>query len=56
MIFKLNQKVKYRKVIGTIAFIADQYISVLVVEGKHRSQDVRVVIYKSQQREIEILE
>ena len=56
MTFELDQKVKYHKIVGTIAFIADQYLSILVTKGQHKSQDVRVVVYKSQQKEIEILE
>ena len=56
MTFELDQKVKYHKIVGTIAFIAEQYLSILVSRGNHKSQDVRVVVYKSQQNEIEILE
>jgi hypothetical protein len=56
MTFELDQKVRYHEIVGTIAFIADQYLSILVVKGQHKSQDVRVIVYKSQQKEIEILE
>lgn len=56
MTFELDQKVRYHKIVGTIAFIADQYLSILVSKGEHKSQDVKIVVYKSQQNEIELLE
>ena len=56
MTFELDQKVKYHHIVGTIAFIADQYLSILVSRGDHKSHDVRVVVYKSDQNEIELLE
>lgn len=56
MTFEIDQKVKYHTIVGTIAFISDHYLSILVSKGEHRSQDVKVIVYKSQQNEIEILE
>jgi len=56
MTFEIDQKVKYNKIVGTIAFISDQYLSILVCKGEHKSQDVKVVVYKSEQSQIKVLE
>ena len=39
--------VSYKKITGVIAFVCEQSISILVSRGKHRSHEVRVVVYNS---------
>ena len=41
---------------GVIAFVSDHSISILVSQGKHKSQDVRVVVYHSDFHQIHPLE
>lgn len=45
MIFAEGIEVIYKQTTGVIAFTSEQYISILVNKGRHRSQDVRVVVY-----------
>lgn len=47
MIFKEGTEVFYKNLFGVIAFVTEQSVSILVRKGKHRSQDVRVVVYNS---------
>lgn len=47
MIFAEGTEVIYKEITGVIAFTSEQYISILVNKGGHRSQDVRVVVYNS---------
>ena len=44
MIFTEGTEVSYKNISGVIAFATEESISILVREGKHRSQDVRVVL------------
>jgi len=46
MILTEGTTVSYKKVTGVIAFVSDQSISILVSKGKHKAQDVRVVVYR----------
>lgn len=50
-----GQLVKYKNCIGTIVFITNASLSILVNKGRHRSHDVRVVVYQSDFNEIEII-
>ena len=56
MLFYEGMSVKYKNLDGVIAFVSDHSISILVRQGKHKSQDVRVVVYKSDYKLIESLE
>lgn len=39
--------VSYKSIKGIVSFINDLSISILVRKGKHKSQDVKVVVYRS---------
>lgn len=56
MLLSEGDSVKYKNVDGVIAFVSDHSISILVRQGKHRSKDVRVVVYHSDFHLIEPLE
>lgn len=45
MIFAEGIEVIYKEISGVIAFTSEEYISILVNKGRHRSQDVRVIVY-----------
>jgi len=47
MILTEGTTVSFKSITGTIAFVSDQSISILVRKGKHKAQDVRVVVYHS---------
>jgi hypothetical protein len=47
MIFTEGTEVVYKSVCGIVAFASEQSISILVSKGSHRAQDVRVVVYQS---------
>ena len=44
--------VSYKGISGVISFCSNQYISILIKEGHHRSQDVKIVIYKADYKSI----
>jgi len=46
MILTEGTTVSYKKITGVIAFVSEQSISILVNRGKHKAQDVRVVVYR----------
>lgn len=39
--------VSYKGISGVISFCNKQYITILIKEGNHRAQDVKIVVYKS---------
>jgi hypothetical protein len=47
MVFVEGTTVSYKRVTGVVAFVCEQSISILVSRGKHRSHEVRVVVYNS---------
>lgn len=47
MLFAEGETVKYKEVVGVVTFICDHSLSILIAKGKHRSQDVCVVVNKS---------
>jgi len=47
MLLSEGVSVKYKDMDGVIAFVSDHSISILVRQGRHKSQDVRVVVYRS---------
>jgi len=47
MLFAEGETVKYKEIVGVVTFTCDHSLSILVVKGKHRSQDVCVVVNKS---------
>jgi len=46
MIFQEGTEVIYKSISGVIAFASESYVSILFRRGKHKSQDVRVVVYR----------
>ena len=48
--------VSYKKITGVISFVCEQSISILVHKGRHKSHDVRVVVYPSDFNLIQPLE
>lgn len=55
MLLSEGDSVKYKEIEGVIAFIGDHSISILVRQGKHRSQDVKVVVYKQDFNKVIVL-
>jgi hypothetical protein len=47
MLFVEGTSVSYKDIIGVVSFCCKGYVSILIKEGKHRSQDVNVVVYES---------
>jgi hypothetical protein len=47
MIFTEGTEVIYKSISGVIAFTSEQCVSILVRKGQHKSQDVKVVVYQS---------
>jgi len=43
--FIFGEKVHYKKLFGTVNFVCANYITILVREGKHKSQDINVLVY-----------
>jgi len=56
MVFAEGTTVSYKSITGVIAFVSEQSISILVNKGKHRSHDVRVVVYNDDFNLIQPLE
>ena len=42
-----GETVKYKNVVGIVTFMCDSSLSILVNKGNHPSNDVRVVVHKS---------
>lgn len=55
MIFVEGTEVSYKNISGVVAFATEESVSILVSEGKHRSQDVRVVVSQSEFKDIVLL-
>lgn len=55
MTFIEGTEVSYKNISGVIVFATEKSISILVSEGKHRSQDVRVVVYQPQFKDVVLL-
>ena len=47
MIIEEGTEVTYKNLSGVVAFVSNQYISILISHGKHRSQDVKIVVHHS---------
>ena len=56
MVFVEGTTVSYKQIKGVIAFVCEQSISILVHKGRHKSHDVRVVVYPSDFNLIQPLE
>jgi len=56
MVFVKGLTVNYNSITGVIDFITEKSISILIRKGKHRSQDVKVVVYASDFSKIELLD
>lgn len=55
MVFTKGLTVNYKSVTGVIDFITEKSISILICKGKHKSQDVKIVVYASDFNKIELL-
>jgi hypothetical protein len=55
MLFTKGETVKYKEVVGVVTFVCDHTLSILITKGQHRSQDVCVVVNKSDYNKIEKL-
>ena len=56
MLLSEGVSVKYKGMDGVIAFVSDHSISILIRQGKHKSKDVRIVVYRSDFHLIQPLE
>ena len=56
MLFVEGTHVSYKDIKGVISFCSKGYISILIKEGQHRSQDVNVVVYQSDFKDIHLLD
>lgn len=54
MQFAVGTHVKYKNNYGTVDFVCEQSLSILVWKGKHRSQDVCIVVPRSEFKLIEL--
>jgi hypothetical protein len=45
--FAEGELVSYKHIKGSIAFVCEHSVSILVSKGEHPSQDVKVVVYRS---------
>jgi len=52
MNFIVGDRVTYRSLIGVVSFVSSDYISILISEGEHRSQDVNIVVYVPYYKEV----
>jgi hypothetical protein len=50
--FAEGELVSYKHIKGFIAFVCEHSVSILVSRGKHKSQDVKVVVYRSDFKDI----
>jgi hypothetical protein len=55
MVLVEGAAVKYRSVTGVIDFVTEKSVSILICKGKHKSQDVKIVVYPPQFKYIELL-
>ena len=46
MLLSEGELVKYKEIEGVVAFVCDYSLSILVKKGQHKAQDVHVVVYK----------
>lgn len=51
-----GEHVKYKSITGMVSFVSSSSISILVRRGRHKSQDVNVVVYSTDFDQIEILD
>ncbi len=56
MTFIEGTYVSYKDMSGVIAFSTEKSVSILIREGKHRSQDVKIVVYQAQFKDVILLD
>lgn len=56
MLFHEGMSVQYKNLNGVISFVSDKSISILIREGKHKAQDVKLVVYRSDFNKVEPLQ
>lgn len=55
-IFYEKQSVMYNNIQGYVNFVCDDYITVCVRKGEHRSQDVCLIVYPYQYNQVHQLD
>jgi hypothetical protein len=56
MLFVEGTSVSYKDIIGVVSFCSKGYVSILIKKGNHPSQDVNVVVYQSDFKNIHLLD
>lgn len=54
MIFHKGNEVIYKEFVGTVAFVCERSMSILIRQGQHPSQDVRLIVYSDQFNQIRL--
>ena len=44
--FEEGTRVSYKEFRGTISFRSKSYVTILIKQGNHRAQDVKILVYK----------
>lgn len=52
MIFEKGMEVSYKDMMGTVVFVCENYVTVLIHKGEHSAQDVKILIYRQQFNDI----
>lgn len=52
MMYAIGDHVQYNNVHGTVKFICDQYLSIMVNNPENRAQECRVIVYYSDWKHI----
>ena len=56
MLFLEGTQVSYKDHTGIISFYSEQSLSILIQQGKHKSQDVKIVVYRENFKDINVLD
>lgn len=56
IVFTENQSVLYNNMQGYVYFVCDDYITICVRQGEHRSQDVCLIVYPYQYNQVHQLD
>lgn len=55
MLFVEGSYVTYQDMTGVVSFCGKTYVSILIKKGLHRSQDVNIVVYHSDFKNIHLV-
>lgn len=56
MLFLEGTQVSYKDHIGIVSFYSEQCLSILIRNGKHRSQDVKIVVFRENFKDIHVMD